>query len=173
MQLDTQIAQDQIIQKEINSLNVTGAKITKNMIIVPINNTLLYVEPIYQTRTNESDIPVLKKVIVVSGNKVAIGDNLKNALESLISQDATSIDTSNTENVNDLIQSIIKSNKNLKTSMESSDWELIGTDINRLQELISLLEKQVGKEEKEKSKLKTKTETNNNVNENLATNIAQ
>ena len=173
MQLDTQIAQDQIIQKEINSLNVTGAKITKNMIIVPINNTLLYVEPIYQTRTNESDIPVLKKVIVASGNKVAIGDNLKNALESLISQDATSIDTSNTENVNDLIQSIIKSNKNLKTSMESSDWELIGTDINRLQELISLLEKQVEKEEKEKSKSKTKTETNNNVNENVVTNIAQ
>ena len=42
MQLDTQIEQDEKISKELESLNVNGTKITKNMIIVPINNTLLY-----------------------------------------------------------------------------------------------------------------------------------
>ncbi len=59
------------------ALNVTGTKLTKQMIVVPINNTLLYVEPIYQTMLNEIRIPVLKKVIVASGKKVAIGDNLQ------------------------------------------------------------------------------------------------
>ena len=35
-QLDTQIAQDDTIQNQINSLSVTGSKVTRNMIIVPI-----------------------------------------------------------------------------------------------------------------------------------------
>ena len=39
-QLDNQIEQDEVISKEIESLNVTGAKITKKIIIVPINNPI-------------------------------------------------------------------------------------------------------------------------------------
>lgn len=62
MQLDTQLSQDERISKEIDSLNVTGTKISKDIIIVPIDNTLLYVEPIYQQYVNETDsLPVLKK----------------------------------------------------------------------------------------------------------------
>ena len=33
---------------------------------------------------DESQIPLLKKVVVASGNKVAIGDNLKEALDNNI-----------------------------------------------------------------------------------------
>ena len=73
------------ISKEIESINVTGTKITKNIIIVPIGESLLYVEPIYQTQLNKKNaIPLLKKVVVASGNKVAIGDNIKEALENEI-----------------------------------------------------------------------------------------
>lgn len=67
MQLDNLIEQDETISNEISSLNVTGTKITKEMIIVPINNTLLYTVPIYQTSLNETNsAQVLKKVIVAS-----------------------------------------------------------------------------------------------------------
>ena len=166
-QLDTQIFQDEDIQKEINSFNVTGAKVTKNMIIVPLNNTFLYVEPIYQTMINESDVPILKKVIVASGNKVAIGDDFKKALKNLVSQYATNIETTTTENVDDLIQSIIKSNKNLSDSLKSNDWELIGTDIKKLQELIDTLEKQVKEDEK------NNTISSNIVEENVEENIEE
>ena len=75
-QLDNQITLDKKIQKNIDELNVTGAKVTKNMMIVPINNSLLYIEQIYQTKTNEANIPLLKMVIVASGNKVAVGKNI-------------------------------------------------------------------------------------------------
>ena len=87
MQLDTQIEQDEKISKELEGLNVNGTKITKNMIIVPLNDTLIYVEPIYQQYINETNsVPVLKKVIVASGNKLAIGNTLKEALNNLVSQ---------------------------------------------------------------------------------------
>ena len=139
MQLDKQIEEDEAISSEIESLNVTGTKITKNMIIIPIENTLLYVEPIYQTMLNESDVPILKKVVVASGNKVAIGDSLEKAIENLLSKYAIDIEIENTDDIEGLIEAIIKANDNLTESNKNNDWELIGTDIKKLQELIDSL----------------------------------
>lgn len=172
-QLDTQILQDEIIQKEINELNVTGAKITKNMIIVPIENTLLYIEPIYQTLINETNRPVLKKVIVASGNKVAIGNNLTTAIENLISQYATNIEIQSTEDIDGLIDSIIKANDNLSESLERNDWDLMGTDIKKLQELIESLKQQVKEEKEEKNKLDQNTENTLNNTIDLKTNTIE
>ena len=147
-QLDTQIAQDDTIQNQIESLSVTGAKVTRNMIIVPIENTLLYIEPIYQTLVNESNIPALKKVIVASGNKAAIGNNLQEAVQSLISKSATKIELDSTDDMTGLIDSIIKANDNLSDSLESNNWELMGTDIQKLQSLIQTLKKRTNEEKK-------------------------
>lgn len=148
MQLDKQLEEDEVISSELKSLNVTGTKLTKQMIAVPINNTILYVEPIYQTMLNESEVPVLKKVVVASGNKVAIGDNLTKALENLLSKYAVDIEVENTDDVEGLIEAIIKANKNLTQSNENNDWEMMGKDIKKVQELIDSLEKVKEKEDK-------------------------
>ena len=117
-----------------------GTKIEKNIIVIPVNNTLLYVEPIFQVLQNENKTsPILKKVIVASGNKVAIGNNIEEALANLLSQEAVSI-TIETDNIEDLIEEIIKANNNLTQSNQSNDWALIGQDIERLQTLINQLE---------------------------------
>ena len=64
----------------------------------------------------ESKIPMLKKVVAASGNKLAIGDNLEIALRNLLSTEASNIEIENTDDVDGLIDSIIKTNKNLKKS---------------------------------------------------------
>jgi len=164
MQLDTQIEQDAKISKELEALNVNGTKITKNMIIVPLNETLLYVEPIYQQYINEvNSVPTLKKVIVASGNKLAIGETLKEALENLVSQYAVDIQVENTDNIEDLIKAIIKANNNLNESKENGDLEMIGKDVKRLQELIEKMDKLIDEEEKKRDK-------NDNYNNNIDTN---
>lgn len=146
-QLDKEIQEDETISKEIESINLTGTKITKSIIIVPVNESLLYVEPIYQTQLNEKNtIPLLKKVVVASGNKVAIGNDIKEALQNLVSQSAVNIKIENTDTLDDLINSIIEANKNLKDSAAIQDFEMIGKDITKLQELIDKLEKQKDKE---------------------------
>ncbi len=152
MQLDIQLQQDETIAEEIEALNVTGTKITKYMIIVPLDNTLLYVEPIYQEYINDKlnqELPTLKKVVVASGNKVAIGDNIVEALSKLVSQYAVDIEVENTDTVEGLIDEVIRANNNLNTSNNSNDWEMIGKDVKRLQELIKKLEEAV-QEQKEK-----------------------
>lgn len=148
MQLDKQIEEDETISAELEALNVTGTKLTKQMIAVPINNTLLYVEPVYQTMLNESEVPLLKKVIVASGNKVAIGDDLKKALINLQSKYAVDIEVENTDDAEGLIEAIIKANKNLSESNQNNDWEMMGKDVKKLQDLITSLEKVKQKEDK-------------------------
>ena len=161
MQLDTQIEQDEEISAELEALNVTGTRITKNMIIVPLDNTLLYVEPVYQQYINESDsVPILKKVIVASGSKLAIGDNMTEALRNLVSQYAVNIEVENTDSVDDLVDAVIKANNNLKESTSNSDYEMMGKDIKRLQDLINQLENVV-----EEERIESNTIEENSVND--------
>ena len=163
LQLDTQIEQNEEIYKQISNLNVSGTKLTKNIVVVPVNNKLLYVEAIYQQYINEEDaLPTLKKIVVASGNKVAIGDNLKSALTNLVSQNAIGIEIQNTDDVEGLIELIIKANKNLEQSTANGDWEMVGKDMEKLQDLIDKLEN-VYKEEQSK---KNEDENNNDDSEN-------
>ena len=59
----------------------------------------------------KSDVPVLKKVIVASGNKVAIGNDFEEALDKLTSQYAINIEVSNTDDADGLVDAIIKAEK--------------------------------------------------------------
>ena len=147
-QLDNLIEQDETISAELNSLNVAGAKISKEMKIIPINNTLLYIETIYQTKTNEINQPItLEKVIVASGTKVAIGEDLEGALNKLLSQSAVNLEVNNTEDIEGLIDTIIKANNNLTDSNSRNDWEMMGSDIKTLQELIKTTTQKVKRNE--------------------------
>ena len=134
------------------------------MIAVPINNTVLYIESIYQETLNEGkSTPILKKVVVAGGTKVAIDDTLQGAIKKLLSQSAVSIEVESTDTIDDLIDAIIKANGNLENSAGNSDWEMIGKDIKKLQELISKLE--ILQQEKKKQEEQNKINSNNIVNQ--------
>ena len=174
MQLNNQIEQDATISKELEALNTSGTKLLKDMIVVPINKSLLYVEPVYQVMLNDkSEIPVLKKVIVASGNTVAIGDTLDSALTNLFN-DAYSVDLEiiNTDDINAIVDSVIKANNNLKESLNASDFEMIGKDISRLQAIINQLET-ARNNELEKEKELTNSLKNDNTNTILENTVSE
>ena len=105
---------------------------------------------------NQEPVPILKKVVVASGNKVSIGNNLNDALNNLLSQEAVSIEIESND-LDALISEIIKANKNLEESNQSNNWEMIGRDMAKLQSLIKQLEETYKppekKEETEKSSI--------------------
>ena len=170
MQLNTQLEQDERIASELESLNTTGTKITKYLIAVPIDNKILYIEPIYQQYINEADsVPTLKRVIAASGNKVAIGNTLKESLTNLVSQYAVDIEVENTDNEDDLIDAIIRANDNLKDSSQNGDWTMMGKDMDKLQTLIEQLNKLVEEQKKEEQE-NTINNTINTTGENDITN---
>ena len=178
LQLDTQIEQNDAIRRQIASLNVTGTKLTKQMVVVPVNDKLLYVEAYYQQYINEEDaLPTLKKIVVASGNKVAIGNDIKSALANLVSQNAIDIEILNTDDIEGLIELIIKANHNLEQSTNNGDWEMVGKDMERLQGLIEKLEEVYVKEKEKEDRLeqnnagsnsgdKSNSNSNNNLDKN-------
>ena len=98
-------------------------------------------QSIYQQYTNEDNsLPLLKKVVVASGNKFAIGNNIEEAINNLLSQSAFDIEIESTETIEETIKAIIKANENLEKSNNSNDWEMIGKDMKKLQELIKKLD---------------------------------
>jgi len=89
-QVEARINQEPSISSEITLLDQAGSQvILGNFLIIPIENTLLYVEPLYVQATN-SPFPELKRVIVASQNKVVMRPSLDEAIAALVGSAAPS-----------------------------------------------------------------------------------
>lgn len=85
------IVNDNIISSTKNNvsqnfalLNTQGSRVDLgNMLIIPIDRGLLYVRPVYVRGNNENSVPELRKVVVVTGQRVEVGDTLAEALGKL------------------------------------------------------------------------------------------
>src|SRR5207248_2017349 len=72
------------ISKELSLLNVQGSNVVLgNMLVVPIEQSLLYIQPLY-VKASQNPVPELKKVIVVAGDKAIMRDTLQDALSAAI-----------------------------------------------------------------------------------------
>lgn len=151
MQLDNQIDQNSEISKDLSLWSSGGSSIIRSMVVVPIGNTLIYVEPIYLAAMNESQIPAIKKIVVSNGTYIAIGNTFEEALNKLVNKDAITITVDNTETVDGIINTIIQTNKNLKEAAANSNWETYGTYMQKMDDLINQLE-ELKKQEDEKQK---------------------
>ncbi len=168
LQLESQINQDETIASEVASLSISGTKITRKMYAIPVEDTIVYVEAIYQDIINESNQkPTLKKVIIASGNKIAIGDTAEEARNNFVSK-AIDIDIINTDDKDALINEIIKTKNNVKNSSRNNDWKLYGEDMEKLTKLLDQLESTVKKEEENKiaeNAIKASQEANQTAND--------
>jgi uncharacterized membrane protein (UPF0182 family) len=80
-QVLSQINQDPTFSQERTLLGQGGSQIVfGDLLVIPIENSFLYVEPVYVRSNQESAIPELKRVIVVNGSTVGLGSNLQEAI---------------------------------------------------------------------------------------------
>lgn len=69
------------------------------------------------------------------------GDNLEIAIENLLSEkNSVKLEYVDMEDINQVIDSVIESNGNLKESIKSGDLEMMGKDLTALEELLDQLE---------------------------------
>jgi uncharacterized membrane protein (UPF0182 family) len=84
MQIEARINQDQNISKDLTLWNQQGSQVLRGQILVlPIDNSFLYVEPIY-IQASQASMPQLKKVALAMGNRLAYADTYEQALSQLI-----------------------------------------------------------------------------------------
>jgi uncharacterized membrane protein (UPF0182 family) len=85
MQIDATINQDQNISKDLTLWNQQGSQVLRGQtLVLPVNDTFLYVEPIYIQAT-QARMPQLKKVVLVVGEKLIYADTYEQALAELSS----------------------------------------------------------------------------------------
>jgi uncharacterized membrane protein (UPF0182 family) len=85
MQIEARINQDQVIAKDLSLWNQQGSRVLRGqMLVLPIEDTFLYVEPIY-IQANEARMPQLRKVVLAMGNRLIYADTYEQALAELAS----------------------------------------------------------------------------------------
>ena len=82
-QIEARINQDPVISQKITLWNREGSRALQgNLLVVPIEQSLLYVEPLY-LEAEKNSLPTLVSVIVAYGNRIAIADSFAEALKAI------------------------------------------------------------------------------------------
>lgn len=85
-QVQNNFNSDSEVSKLLNILRQGSTKVLNgNLLTLPLGGGLLYVQPVYIQSTGETSFPLLKKVLVAFGDKIAFEDNLDSALNALFS----------------------------------------------------------------------------------------
>jgi len=151
-QIEAQIDQNTEISKEFSLWKNSGATYRRgNLFVIPINSSLLYVEPVYLEAASSS-IPEVKRIIVAYGDKIAYEETLAECLVSLFggkaedgvgSSSGSSSDSSSSENLtqDQLIDKAVSAYNKAQDAMKKGDWEAYGKYLNQLEKYLNKLDK--------------------------------
>ena len=88
-QIEALINQDPKISQQISLWNREGSRVLQgNLLVIPIEQSLLYVEPLYLEAT-ENSLPTLARVIVAYENQIVMNQTLKGALDVIFKSEPT------------------------------------------------------------------------------------
>ena len=82
-QIEALINQDPVISQQISLWNRQGSRaIQGNLLVIPIEKSLLYVEPLY-LEAEQNSLPTLVRVIVAYDNRIVMAETLEQALKAI------------------------------------------------------------------------------------------
>jgi hypothetical protein len=82
-QIEARINQDPVISQQISLWNRQGSRaIQGNLLVIPIERSLLYVEPLY-LEAEQNSLPTLVRVIVAYENRIVMAETLEQALQAI------------------------------------------------------------------------------------------
>ena len=89
-QIEALINQDPVISQQISLWNREGSRaIQGNLLIIPIEQSLLYVEPLY-IEAEENSLPALARVIVVYENQIVMAKTLDEGIQAIFQPEENS-----------------------------------------------------------------------------------
>ncbi len=141
-QIEARINQNTGISQQISLWNQMGSRVIRgNLLVVPIENSILYVTPLY-LRAESGQLPELKRVIAAYGDRVVMEDTLPEALGALFNQAAPSAASPASANsfpasgpARDALDHYDRAIERLK----AGDWSGFGTELDALRPLLEKL----------------------------------
>ncbi|AFK85606.1 hypothetical protein V518_0108 [Thermoanaerobacterium aotearoense SCUT27] len=150
MQIENMIDQDPNISKEMSLWDQKGSSIIRgNLLTLPIDDSMLYVEPIYIQSSNENAIPEVKRVILAYKDKIVMEDTLANALNKLFNLQTPAQPQVPQVQTNETQQELIKKANdiynNAMNASKNGDWTDFGKNLDELGSVLNDLNNSIKK----------------------------
>jgi hypothetical protein len=155
MQIEARIDQDTTISQQLTLWNQRGSSVIRgNLLVIPVEDALLYVEPLY-LQAEQSKMPELRRVIVAHGDQVVMEPTLEMALQRIfgtgisIGEDveyAAPLPGETSKTTQKTLKDLISDANNLynqaQEKLKNGDWAGYGEAINKLKETLDALSNQ-------------------------------
>jgi uncharacterized membrane protein (UPF0182 family) len=139
LQIEARIDQEPAISGQLSLWHQRGSQVIRgNLLVIPIDHSLLYVEPLY-LQAETSKLPELKRVIVASGDSVIMAESLDAALATLLGEPAPSTTEPQPEpepvtgSVRDLAASALEHYERAEEYLQQGDWAGYGAELDAMQ----------------------------------------
>ena len=142
-QVEANIDQAPLIKSQFALLNASGSQVIRgNLLVFPIENSLLYIEPVYLQSSNVAK-PQLKKVIAATGQNVVMEDTLDKALASLLGTAPPSTPTGPTTAPSGTVAQLIADAKRhydaALAALRNNDFATYGKEIQAVGDILNRL----------------------------------
>src|SRR5699024_4713664 len=84
-QIENRINQNDTISQQLNLWSQGGSKVIRgNLLAIPIEDTVFYVEPIYLESSNQTSLPEVKRIILAYGERIVMERTFDEALDEML-----------------------------------------------------------------------------------------
>lgn len=143
--IETKIDQDTVISSQLTLWSQVGSTVLRgNTLVVPIEDSLLYVEPIYLKSDTESNFPEMKMVVVSFGDTILMEPTLDRAIERLFGISADKPPQRpepeyDDSNINDLINQANEVFNDANEASKTGNWAEYGRKLEELEKVLNQL----------------------------------
>ncbi len=142
-QIDARIDQDAYISQQLSLWNQRGSSVIRGrLFIIPIENSLLYIQPLFLSADDKGGLPELRRVIVAYENNVIMEETLEQALTTLFGSrragpGPTAIPTPTQKiSIQDLAKEAEQVFERAKSMQKQGDWAGYGESLKKLEHLL-------------------------------------
>ena len=145
--MSARIDQDSRISQQLTLWGQKGAKVIRGrLLVIPIESSLLYVQPLYLVASDQGGLPELRRVIVAYENDVVMEEDLEAGLLRLFGQ-RTGLATKKEQGaaVNEgaplaqLAKEAMKIFEKAGEAQKQGDWASYGEQLKKLEEALKRL----------------------------------
>ncbi len=148
-QIEARINQNTKISQQLSLWNQMGSRVIRgNLLVVPIENSILYVTPLY-LRAETGQLPELKRVIAAYGDRVVMEETLPAALAALFEEPApngvlpaaspASVGLSSAGPADERARQALGHYDKALERLKAGDWAGFGAELDALRPLLEQL----------------------------------
>ncbi|WKY48392.1 UPF0182 family protein [Eubacteriaceae bacterium ES3] len=150
MQIEQRIDQDTTISPQLTLLSQQGSRVLRgNMMPIPIENAIVYVEPVYiQASSGDNNLPEVKKVILSYQDRMIMADSLGEGIEQLfgVTSDGQPEESSSVQQDGNVSTSLVSQANALfdeaQAAQQAGDWALYGQKLDELEAVLKNMQNQ-------------------------------